>query len=399
MRPAPNNPFAPGFGYPPPALTGRSEFVHKTLERISIGVGTDDLSTVVTGPRGVGKTAAVHDIMKKAENEGWTVIYTVGRPNPPPKEDVPYTIVRKCERILELGLPGKTDDTGKHAQAASIGVGYSRSPAHRLDGSVWEALLTVLDEIDVKKGGRGVLLVIDELHNVSESHIGPVSAAVLELTGLERRKLAFIGVGLPHLEYIIMNNPGFTFLQRSHRAVMSHINYPDAERAIGIPLSQGGVSISSGDLSRLAIGTLGNGYAIQSVGKYVWDLCGGPGCRVTPEHVTQALELMDADVDKRIVAPMWNRLAPLDIEYLMIMSRHEGPMSPAIMTRAMGDTARTYKKRLLDDGVIVDILGGKVWFASTAVRKRATAERLERDGIRAESQRFNTAIRQSGTFQ
>lgn len=396
MSRSPNNPFAPGFGYPPPALAGRSEFTHHTLARIRTAVGTDDLCTVVTGPRGVGKTAAVHHVMTHAKKDGWLPIYTVAQPAPSPKEDMPYTIVRKCERLLGLGLPGKRSVTGHHVQAAVVGGGSNWSAPNRLDGSVWEALLTVLN--DSKRETRGVLLVVDELHNISESHIGPVSSAVLELTGLEKRKLAFIGLGLPHLEYLIMNNPGFTFLQRSYRAPMSHLSQADAEQALSIPLRAGGVTIAADDLRRLAAGTLGNGYAIQSAGKHLWSLCGGAGRRATADHTTGALRLMDADVDQRIVTPIWNRLSVKDIEYLVAMTHRDGPVQPAVMTRAMGDSARTYKKRLLDNGILVEISGGLLCFASQAVRKRALLERAHQEAVAVEMMRRRSEFPQSGTF-
>ena len=62
------NPFAPGAGTPPPALTGRDDLlktIHIAIERTKLGYPTK--SVLMVGLRGVGKTVLLDRLRDNAE--------------------------------------------------------------------------------------------------------------------------------------------------------------------------------------------------------------------------------------------------------------------------------------------------------------------------------------------
>ena len=255
---------------------------------------------------------------------------------------------------------------------------------------MWEALSDLLDHVERRWKDAGVIVVVDELHNVSSTGMGPVSAAVQELSGAEKRKLAFIGVGLPGLVYAMMNCEKFAFLQRCPREVVGRLGLNDTMMALKVPLSRAGISVEDLDLRKMAAGTSGYGYAIQSAGWHVWNACGGSG-RAGARDVDEAIRKMDADVDQRIVAPIWTSLTRNEIEFLMVMSEHEGPVNSASITREMGDSARKYKTQLLHKGIILDVSAGLLAFSSSYVRIRTIRERMDLEAVAEEAARRREA--------
>ena len=66
------NPYRPGAGTPPPTLAGRGpelDAIANLIARLAVGRG--ERSVVLTGLRGVGKTALLWAAEGKAENRGW----------------------------------------------------------------------------------------------------------------------------------------------------------------------------------------------------------------------------------------------------------------------------------------------------------------------------------------
>lgn len=68
-----DNPFAPGFGRPPPVLAGREDDIRDMTERIRElvpGAVKGPQAIVIYGPRGVGKTALVMKMAEKCRSRG-----------------------------------------------------------------------------------------------------------------------------------------------------------------------------------------------------------------------------------------------------------------------------------------------------------------------------------------
>ena len=66
-----HNPFTPSFGIIPPYMAGREDLIEELSNAFSNGLGDPNLSTIVSGPRGSGKTALLSFVAEEAASQGW----------------------------------------------------------------------------------------------------------------------------------------------------------------------------------------------------------------------------------------------------------------------------------------------------------------------------------------
>ncbi|QSZ51884.1 ATP-binding protein [Paenarthrobacter sp. AT5] len=70
------NPFRPTAGATPPELIGREGTLDEFEYGLQIGSGAPGLLTIITGARGIGKTALLGAAQDKAVQQGWVVAET-----------------------------------------------------------------------------------------------------------------------------------------------------------------------------------------------------------------------------------------------------------------------------------------------------------------------------------
>jgi hypothetical protein len=74
-----DNPFNAGYGVVPPHFVGREEQFHRILMELRRGPGRDDFHSIVTGPRGTGKTVLLALLRRHVEQEWeWPTIRWAG---------------------------------------------------------------------------------------------------------------------------------------------------------------------------------------------------------------------------------------------------------------------------------------------------------------------------------
>lgn len=65
------NPFTPTFGKVPPYMAGRQDILDAMSKAFEDGSGNPNLSSILIGPRGSGKTALLACIAAEALEHGW----------------------------------------------------------------------------------------------------------------------------------------------------------------------------------------------------------------------------------------------------------------------------------------------------------------------------------------
>lgn len=376
----PENPFTPDFGQRPPLLAGRDDAISKMSRVLAAGPTRKDFTALMLGPRGIGKTTMLAVISDEAKAAGWRVIRIDAPLDPLPEQGVVAAITEKIyEHLDDIEPPRKRKLTGASLPLLGGGARWENAASRR---PTYQKQLEVLIDSTIADGGAGVLLSIDEFHNLTASEASQIAGALQQITKIDLKNLAFIGVGLPHIEHTLLINEGFTFFHRCHREHIGNITLHDAMEAIEKPLYSSGITIGAQHLRRAASATRGMGYAIQSIGYHIWDLAGTSPADVTGDHVTQATALMDEDVARHVTMPIWNRLSPTDKLFLFSMLHDDGPSRLSDIGARLGTAApntSTYKTRLLNQGAILETGRGLVTFASSAIRYRAIEERdLER---------------------
>lgn len=357
-------------------LAGRDEAIGRMARVLAAGPARKEFTTLMLGPRGVGKTTMASAIATEASAAGWRVIRIDAPLAPQPEEGAVAAITERIrEHLDDIDPPRKRRLTGASLPIVGGGVTWENTSADR---PTYRKMLDALVSAAVESGGAGVVLVIDEFHNLTASEASRIAGALQQITKIDRKPLAFIGIGLPHIDYTLLTNEGFTFFHRCNRERVGNITIHNAMEAIEGPIAAHGGAFDLQLLRRAGAATRGMGYAIQSIGYHIWELAGPPPAEITADHVAQAATLMDDDVAHHVTGPIWNRLSPTDKLFLFAMLEDDGPSRLRDIGLRLGTAApntSAYKKRLLDQGAILETGRGRVAFASAAVRYRAIEER------------------------
>lgn len=376
----PSNPFTPDFGQLPPVLAGRDQTLDKMGRALAAGPSHKEFTTLMLGPRGIGKTTVLTAIADEARAAGWRIIRIDAPLSPGPAQGAVAAITEKVyEHLDHIEAPPKRRLTGASLPLLGGGASWEHTAARQ---PTCQKLLAALVAATVESGGAGVFLAIDEFHNLTPPEASLIAGALQGITKVGRENLAFVGIGLPHIEHTLLTNEGFTFFHRCNRERIQNITIHDAMDAVGRPLADNGYTISDTRLRRAASATRGLGYAVQSIGYHIWELAGPLPAEVTDDHIDQATVLMDGDVSAHVTIPIWSRLSPTDKLFLYAMLLDDGAsrlkdIGTRLGTRAANTSA--YKRRLLEQGAIVETGRGLVSFASSAIRYRAIEENdLER---------------------
>ena len=193
-----NNPFRPGFGSWPPAFVGREGDELLFREGLANGPGGRYHRSLVTGPRGVGKTVLLAAFRDIAESEGYVTIAV----------DANDGMIRRiCRdlRAMETSLAENSTWKAKEVRAAgSIGVAgghveFARqSDTSSIDDDPMVMLKPLLEQVEktvVDRGGAGIVLTVDELHAARAPELERLGNDLQHL-----QSIVFAGAALPTIE-------------------------------------------------------------------------------------------------------------------------------------------------------------------------------------------------------
>ncbi len=74
------NPFTPTFGEVPAYMAGRAQLIGDMITAFERSGRSPDLSTVISGARGTGKTALLSLIAEEARKRGWVAVSVAALP-------------------------------------------------------------------------------------------------------------------------------------------------------------------------------------------------------------------------------------------------------------------------------------------------------------------------------
>lgn len=147
------NPFTPVFGITPLVLAGRDGLLNDMANAFESGLGDPNLSTLIVGARGTGKTALLARIRDIAQQRGWIAVDVTAIDGL--LADIEEQTAANAEHILALD---------GEAHLASIGVGPV-SAAWALDKRPegnWRTRMTRLID-QLAAADAGPLITVDEV--------------------------------------------------------------------------------------------------------------------------------------------------------------------------------------------------------------------------------------------
>lgn len=302
-----------------------------------------ELTTILSGARGTGKTTLLSLLSEKAEASGWIAVGTTALPGL--LDDIEIETRQRTAHLLEAKPNTHLTGIGI-SSVGSISFEQESEPP-----SNWRSRMSgLLDELNAK--GVGLLITVDEVDpNLSEMI---QLAAVYQHFVRENRKVALLMAGLPYNISALLNDKTVSFLRRAQTYHLGRIADYDIEDALIKTIHEYGRDATSEGIGYAVKAIAGFPFLMQLVGYRSWD--------VSPESASLSLEdfrygaeLARKETEERILEATYRELSDEDLRFLKAMLEDEGETRISdLVTRLDRSSAQVaqYRRRLIEAGVI-----------------------------------------------
>lgn len=354
------NPFTPTFGTVPPYMAGREDLLEELSGAFAYGVGDPNLSTIISGPRGTGKTALLSFIANEASSQGWICANTTCADGM--LEDILDQATIAARDFLEnLG--------GKKLKGITVGqiVGLEWENVEPRAGNWRMQMGTLLDQLS--ENDIGLLITVDEVKaDVDEMK---QLARVYQHFVREQRKVALLMAGLPYSTSALLAEDDISFLRRARKHTLGRISDNEIRDAMYMTIQDGGRTISAEALDYAVHATDGFPYMMQLVGYRMW--AENPASEeITQSDVEHGVKLAQDEMVDGILEYTYRDLSKGDRRFLEAMLEDDAVSSISDIASRMGvksNYASQYKRRLLAQGVIGEPQKGYVRFELPMIRE------------------------------
>ncbi|MCX6406295.1 MAG: AAA family ATPase [Propionibacteriales bacterium] len=346
------NPYTPNAGAQPQVMLGRDDQL--TSFELLLGRlarGRTEQSMIVTGLRGVGKTALLGQFRKKALAADWVVVEMEMRKHS--DHDFRREIALQMRRALfDLSPKARWSDRIRSAasvlssftvtvdESGAITAGMDVSPA---EGRADHGNLA-LDVADLfvalgeaaQAQSRGVVLLIDEIQFLATPQLEAL------ITGLHKTvqrevPITLVGAGLPQIAELAGDAKSYAERLFKLPAIGS-LGADDARLAFQAPAQDEGADFTADALDLAVEITEGYPYFIQELGYAIWPHAQGPTIGV--DDVRHAVELYEAKLDSSFFRVRLDRSTEMQRTYLRAMADlGPGPQRSADIAERMGRTS------------------------------------------------------------
>ena len=345
--------YTPGAGHLPPVLAGRDSILHEwqlTLNDVAAVGRTRARDLILTGPRGVGKTATLTTFGLLATQAGFETVTLQAVAG---HAGVVASLLQRAAVRVEQGSGAwarakrafdRIESINLGAAGISAGVsrrtGGSSGPAPVLEPSTLaEALVTLVRELRAERPHGGLLVTVDEMQVASPADLA-LLAATLHRLNVDHPSsvVVFAGTGLPHTPEALrsagVTHPDRLFLLEPLPVALDRA---DAIFAVIEPARRCGV-LWHPDAAE-AVAQVSNGYPahLQSFAHAVWTAAPGPDL-VTVADANAAIPAAAAEIERRTLGPRWDRMSDRQMEYLAALAVNGGSASSGQLAATLGRT-------------------------------------------------------------
>ena len=371
-----DNPFSPGAGSPPPALTGRDDLIASANVAVGRALkGRNARGIILLGLRGVGKTVLLNHIEGVADERGCqTVIVEAPESRTLPELLVPKLslALRRLDRVeaaREL-VRRASRALGGFAKAFKVGVGGLFEASVDVNAEYFSSgdLETDLPELFLligraaKAAGRPVVLLLDEIQYLSQEDL---SALIVALHRISQKNLpvAFFGGGLPQLAGLA--GEAKSYAERLFQyANVGPLGDEAARAALTVPVEASGLRFAPDALDIILAETAGYPYFLQEWGKYCWDVS-NDGV-VDAALVTSAREAVYTRLDEGFFNVRYDRMTPRERDYIhALASLGPGPHATGDVAARLGTSSQragSTKNSLIKKGMVYSPEHGQTAF-------------------------------------
>ena len=354
--------FVPSFGNRPRNLVGREEILDIFKEALQSVPGSRERAMLLPGQRGSGKTVLLFEFAEIARKEGCVV----ASPTIVSKE-MPVRILEKLREdgAASLSWP-KTKITGGSVSAFGFGGGLDFKEEETTPKSFAWKLSEICSELN--RAGKPVLILIDEVQ-ANQDDLRQLIIAYQEMIG-EGRDVFLVLAGLPAAISSVLNDHVLTFLNRAEKIILPPLRIEDIEIYYRKIFSDLNILLEEGQISAAAQETEGSPYLMQLIGHYLV-ISAEEGDAVSDLQFSTALQkskdVFMNDICETALAPLSDK----DIAFLAAMAAdgETTDISSVIShLRCTNSMAQTYKRRLIQVGIIQQPRRGKLSFAVPYLR-------------------------------
>lgn len=367
-----SNPYSPGAGLRPPELAGRDADI-KSFETLMARAeaGRPTQSLVLTGLRGVGKTVLLNDLAERARRRDWIVAQVEARADPDSAGAAFRTMVARSLNQSLRQVTGRWG-LGERLRAAlatfksfsirtdpsgglSLGIDLDPQRGRADSGSLEMDLSELAFDLaaSATDRGTGVMVLVDEMQELSSEELAAVCTAVHE-TGQRGAPFYVIGAGLPSLPGILAEARSYAERLFEYRPIGA-LARSDAEIAVVRPSSLQRVDWESQAVESVVEAASGYPYFLQEFAKATWDYASESP--ITEADAVIGVEAGRQKLDSGFFASRWNRATPGEREYLRAMATDgEGPAVSGEVARRLGKSTvqqvGPVRARLIHKGLV-----------------------------------------------
>lgn len=337
------NPYSPGAGTRPPALTGRDAELEQFDVLLSrLDAGRPARSMIVSGLRGVGKTVLLNTFEAMGQERGWfTAAREITNATLLPEEIA--RIARRALRTLSVGkrVRGRVDDLlgslSAFALAPQEGLELTFDPRalRRLSaaelGEDFADIFTALGEAALAKD-RGVLILFDEAQFLERPALEALLAGVHRVSQREL-PLAVVGAGLPQLPRLTGEAKSYAERLFTFPSI-GRLTREAARDALVIPAARHEVRFDPVALDAILAATDHYPYFLQEYGSAVWNVAHGPV--ITPVDVEHASRIVTDALDEGFFRVRFERATQQERRYLRALAElGDGPQRTGEVARVL----------------------------------------------------------------
>lgn len=365
---ATKNPFTPTFGTVPAYLAGRQVILDDMRQAFADRYGNPNLSSILIGARGTGKTALMSCIRDEARETGWVCASTTALPGM--LEDLYEQATISAQHLV---------DQPRSRQLTSLAVGPVSAGWERRDMPPWGNWRTrmsfLLDQL--AEHGTGLLITVDEVRADLDELLQ--LAAVYQHFVTEGRQVALVMAGLPYHVHRLVSGESVSFLRRSFQHQLGRIPPSDVGHAFRETIRSGGRTIEDDAVDLCVDAVEGFAFMLQLVGYRTWAEA-GESEPITAMHALRGIRGARQDMEEYILASTYRELSRGDIRFVEAMAADSAESRLSDIAARMGVSngyASKYKARLLANGVIGERARGIVAFDMPGFRDYVLARRDE----------------------
>lgn len=352
------NPFTPMFGKVPAYMAGRELLIDEMVQAFEFPESNPNLCSIFVGARGTGKTALLTYLGYRAQQEGWIVADTTASRGM--LDDILQRIGDAASHLLAADCSRKLTGIGV---ASIASVSWENNVASGNWRTKMNAIFSQLEETQT-----GVVITVDEID-------GDLSEMVELVTTYqhfvrEGKKVALLMAGLPSKVSALLSGKSTSFLRRAARHDLGTIPDYEVYEAFRLTIEDAGKTIDDDalDVACEAIG--GFPFMFQLVGYRSWNASRREKT-ITANHVQSGIQVARMEFEDRVLSATCSELSKGDVAFLRAMnSEGQTPRDEiAKRTGKKSSWVSTYKKRLLEAGVIDEPVAGEFSFALPGMAK------------------------------